>query len=49
MNKIKKIWNLVYVPTAFILGGLNMWIGETGIGCLFILFATNETINRVNE
>ena len=23
-----------------------MWIGETGVGCLFILFATNETINK---
>jgi hypothetical protein len=46
MDKIKRIWNLVCVPTAFFLGALNMWIGETGIGCLFILFATNETINN---
>ena len=45
-NKIKRIWNLVYVPTAFFLGAMNMWIGETGVGCLFILFATNETINK---
>ncbi len=46
MNKIKRIWNLVYVPTAFILGGLYMLMGEIGLGCLFILFATNETINK---
>ena len=49
MEKIKRIWNLVYIPTAFILGALNMWIGETGVGCIFILFATNETINKDNE
>jgi hypothetical protein len=46
MDKIKRIWNLAYIPTAFFLGALNMWIGETGVGCLFILFATNETINN---
>ena len=46
MDKIKRIWNLAYIPTAFFLGALNMWIGETGVGCLFILFATNETINK---
>lgn len=46
MEKIKKIWNLVYVPTAFILGGMYMLMGEIGLGCLFILFATNETINK---
>ena len=46
MDKIKRIWNVVYIPTAFFLGALNMWIGETGVGCLFILFATNETINN---
>jgi hypothetical protein len=46
MDKLKRIWNLVLVPTAFFLGALNMWIGETGVGCLFILFATNETINN---
>jgi hypothetical protein len=45
-NKIKRIWNLVSVPTAFFLGAANMWIGETSVGCLFILFATNETINN---
>ena len=48
-SKIKRIWNVVYIPTAFFLGALNMWIGETGIGCLFILFATNETINKKYE
>ena len=46
MDKLKRIWNLVLVPTAFFLGALNMWIGETSVGCLFILFATNETINN---
>jgi hypothetical protein len=39
----------VYIPTAFFLGALNMLIGETAVGCLFIIFATNETINRDNE
>jgi hypothetical protein len=46
MNKIKRIWNVVCAPTAFFLGGMYMWIGETGLGCLFILFATNETVNK---
>jgi hypothetical protein len=46
MEKLKRIWNVVLVPTAFFLGALNMWIGETSVGCLFILFATNETINK---
>jgi hypothetical protein len=46
MDKLKRIWNLVLVPTAFFLGALNMWIGETAVGCMFILFATNETINN---
>ena len=46
MEKLKRVWNLVLVPTAFFLGAINMWIGETGVGCLFILFATNETINN---
>jgi hypothetical protein len=46
MERLKRIWNLVLVPTAFFLGALNMWIGETAVGCLFILFATNETINN---
>ena len=46
MERLKRIWNLVLVPTAFFLGALNMWIGETSVGCLFILFATNETINN---
>ena len=45
-NKMKRIWNLVCVPFAFFLGAMNMWIGETSVGCLFILFATNETINN---
>ena len=46
MEKLKRIWNVVLVPTAFFLGALNMWIGETAVGCMFILFATNETINN---
>ena len=46
MDKLKRIWNLVLVPTAFFLGAINMWIGETAVGCMFILFATNETINN---
>ena len=46
MDKLKRIWNVVLVPTAFFLGAMNMWIGETSVGCLFILFATNETINN---
>ena len=46
MNKLKRIWNLVYVPAAFMLGGLYMLMGEIGLGCLFIIFGTNETINK---
>ena len=46
MDKLKRVWNLVLVPTAFFLGAINMWIGETAVGCMFILFATNETINN---
>ena len=46
MEKLKRVWNVVLVPTAFFLGAMNMWIGETSVGCLFILFATNETINN---
>jgi len=49
MDKIKRIWNLVYIPMAFFLGASNMLIGETGVGCLFILFATNESINKKYE
>jgi hypothetical protein len=45
-NKIKKIWTLVCVPMAFFLGAAYMWIGETGVGCIFIMFATNEVINK---
>jgi hypothetical protein len=45
MEKLKRVWNVTYVPMAFFLGAINMWIGETGVGCLFILIATNETIN----
>jgi len=26
-----------------------MWIGEAGVGCIFIIFATNETINKKYE
>lgn len=43
-NKIKRIWNLVSVPFAFFLGGTYMLTGEIGLGCLFIMFATNEVI-----
>ena len=46
MKRLKRIWNLVLVPMAFFLGAMNMWIGETGVGCLFILFAANEAINK---
>ena len=46
MERLKRIWNLICVPMAFFLGARNMWIGETAVGCLFILFATNETINN---
>ena len=46
MERLKRIWTVVLVPTAFFLGALNMWIGETAVGCMFILFATNETINN---
>ncbi len=46
MDKLKRVWNVVCVPMAFFLGALNMWIGETAVGCMFILFATNETINK---
>lgn len=46
MDKLKRVWNLMCVPMAFFLGALNMWIGETAVGCMFILFATNETINN---
>jgi hypothetical protein len=49
MEKIKKIWNVVCAPTAFFLGGMYMLTGEVGLGCLFILFATNETINKDSE
>jgi len=44
MEKIKRIWNVVCAPTAFFLGGMYMWIGETAVGCLFIIFATNEVM-----
>ena len=46
MERLKRVWNLVLVPTAFFLGALSIWIGETAVGCMFILFATNETINK---
>jgi hypothetical protein len=46
MDKLKRVWNLVSVPTAFFLGGMYMLMGEVGLGCLFIMFATNETINK---
>jgi len=49
MDKLKRIWNVVLVPTAFFLGAINMWIGETAVGCMFILFATNESINKKYE
>jgi hypothetical protein len=46
MEKLKRVWNLICAPMAFFMGALYMWIGETGVGCLFILFATNETIKN---
>ena len=49
MERLKRVWNVVLVPTAFFLGAINMWIGETAVGCMFILFATNETINNDNK
>lgn len=45
-NKIKRIWNLVSVPFAFFLGAAYMLMGEIGLGCIFIVFATNEVINK---
>jgi len=45
-NKIKRIWNLVSIPMAFFLGAMYMLMGEIGVGCIFIVFATNETINK---
>ena len=45
-NKIKRIWNLISVTFAFFLGAMYMLIGETGVGCIFILFATNEIIKN---
>ena len=44
MDKIKKIWNLICAPMAFFLGAMYMLMGEVGVGCLFIIFATNEVI-----
>ena len=44
MSKLEKIWNVVYTPTLFLLGALNMWIGNVEIGALYILVGTNETI-----
>ena len=44
MDKIKRVWNVMCTPTAFFLGGIYMWMGEIGLGCLFIMFATNEVI-----
>jgi hypothetical protein len=46
MDKLKRVWNVVCAPTAFFLGAMYMWIGEIGLGCLFILFATNEVIKN---
>jgi hypothetical protein len=45
-SKIKRIWNVISVPIAFFLGAVYMWTGETGLGCLFIMFATNEVIKN---
>jgi hypothetical protein len=45
-SKIKRLWNLVSIPTAFFLGGMYMLMGEIGLGCLFIMFATNECIKE---
>ena len=46
MEKLKRVWNVIYAPMAFFLGAMYMWTGETGLGCLFIIFATNETIKN---
>jgi hypothetical protein len=46
MEKLKRVWNVICAPTAFFLGAVYMWTGETGLGCLFIIFATNETIKN---
>jgi hypothetical protein len=43
---IKKIWKAVCVPMAFFLGAMYMLIGETGVGCIFIMFGTNEVLNK---
>lgn len=43
---IKKIWKKVYIPMAFFLGAMYMLIGEIGVGCIFIVLATNEVINK---
>ena len=44
MEKIKRIWKAVSIPMAFFLGATYMLIGEIGVGCIFIVFATNEVI-----
>ena len=44
--EIKKIWKAVCVPMAFFLGAMYMFMGEIGVGCIFIMFATNEVINK---
>ena len=46
MEKIKKVWNVMCAPMAFFLGAMWMLVGETGTGCLFIIFGANEVINR---
>lgn len=46
MEKIKRVWNVICAPMAFFLGAMWMLIGETGTGCLFIMFGANEVINR---
>ena len=43
---LKKLWNSLCAPTAFFLGALYMLIGETGVGCVFIMFGTNEIVNK---
>ncbi len=46
MEKIKRVWNVICAPMAFFLGAMWMLVGETGTGCLFIMFGANEVINR---
>ena len=46
MEKIKRIWNFICAPMAFFLGAVYMLNGDSGVGCLFIMFGTNEVIKN---